>query len=559
MNENDSNPNPTSASQSIMVSSASNNNNINAAELGPLPTTLVSQTPAVVAAVTEYIDETPFATTQTAQVQTSDTPAEVKNNTEKQEQIESGLVMPKQNVTITEPVFSPVEKFNPALETIDLPSDFTKVIAATLDRLPNIAVADTASSRNWAEVLKEGQDHSSYNGAYITTLEDPEADFGQTVALPTGLAGGAFPKFAASTEAPKGEKALMRLNAYMGLGSIFKFPLWNTGIWLTLKPPSEAALLELNRLNISDKITFGRTTYGLALNNMSSVVADRMTNFVLEHVYQTNLKNKDVNLRSIISTQDLNTLIWGLLNTVYPTGVQYRRSCSCNPEKCQHVVSERLNVSKIAWTNKRGLTSLQMSHMSNSRSDSVDLAAVEAYKKELLAAQKRTITLTGLNGKEISLTLKVPTIAEYIDSGQRWISEITSSVNKALAQNVTNDERNSYIMNHGQVSAMLQYIHWIDTLTFDGADIDDVETIEKLLTALSSDDLIRTGFMDELDSYINQSTISVIGIPTYDCPACGEEQKPAKVLPNHSNIIPLDVYQLFFTLLVQRLERIQVR
>ena len=87
--------------------------------------------------------------------------------------------------------------------------------------------------------------------------------------------------------------------------------------------------------------------------------------------------------------------------------------------------------------------------------------------------------------------------------------------------------------------------------------IDDLETIEKLLNTLSADDIVRESFIQEVIDYINSSTISVIGIPVFDCPKCqGGQDDPSSPL---KGIIPLDVNQVFFGLATQQLAKIESR
>jgi hypothetical protein len=109
---------------------------------------------------------------------------------------------------------------------------------------------------------------------------------------------------------------------------------------------------------------------------------------------------------------------------------------------------------------------------------------------------------------------------------------------------------------------MRQYSQWVESIEFNSNIIEDKETIESTFSILSSDDNVRDEFIQEVTKYINESTISVIGIPAYDCPNCGAPQEKVEgvsTYPKLVNILPLEVVQLFFALLAQKIQRIIAR
>jgi len=258
----------------------------------------------------------------------------------------------------------------------------------------------------------------------------------------------------------------------------------------------------------------------------------------------------------LISIQDVPTLIWGLANTIYPNGFQYVRSCSSNVNTCNHVTRERLNLSKISWVNRRGLAQWQLSHMASVRQASMKLETVERYRKELLAGQQREISVDTQSGVQIGVTLRVPSVNEAIRAGHAWIGELTEIVNNALGMEPTEDARNAYIEEHSRSTGLRQYVQWVQSITVAEQTYEDRETIEAHFGMFSTDTIFSEDFVKKASKYVDDSTISVIGIPTYDCPACGEEQKAEKPLPRHVNIIPIDTMSTFFSLLVRRKNRI---
>jgi hypothetical protein len=442
-------------------------------------------------------------------------------------------------------------------ETVSLPSGAKGEVLKALTKAPNIALNDSEKSREWADTLNEGLGNAAYQDNFKGTLENEEAYFEQSVKSEVGPLGGGAPAFKPiDGETVKGQRGILRMMSYLGMGTVFKTPLWHTGIWITIKAPSEAELLELQRQLAADKIDLGRNTYGLAFSSTSVYIADRLVSFALRHIYETTL-SADVDLKTVISVHDIPALLWGLTNAIYPRGFQYRRACIADAEKCNHVIEERLNLSKILWTNTKALTPSQVLHMTKRQSGSVTIDAVNRYKEEMLATQKRRVTIDEGSARPLNMTLRVPTVAEYIDSGQEWISSIVTMVNNALGLDASENERNEYIFKHGQATSMRQQLHWVESIEFGGNVIDDNETLRGTFNVLSTDDITRNDFMKKVQTYIDDTAIALLGIPVYDCPSCGKTQPTP--LPKQTSIIPIDVYQTFFTLLAQKLQRLTVR
>ena len=512
-------------------------------------------------------DNLPFLDDDESEQPEAETPAEpliaspADESPDKPEPSKEEIAVAQQKVTQEYSINQP-NKLNSGDEMI-LPSHFDSYTQKTLEDTPNIRLADNQTAREWAAMVAGGMELSAFGETYMPTLEDPEADFRHRFEESGVPLTGQAPRLkTAENQNLKGEKAVLRITSHLGLGTIFQVPLWHSGIWVTFKPPSESELIELNRLMISDKIKFGRYAYGMAFSNTTAYTVDRLVDFALAHVYETTAKPEDIpieKLKSFISSQDIPSLLWGFTCTIYPRGFNYRRACVTDPSKCNFVLEETLNLSKLQWTNVNALTPWQKVFMSERRSRSKDLASIKRYKEELLKIKNHKLVIHEGQSNEFSMIIRTPTISEYIDSGHRWIGSIVDAVDKTLNLDTSDVDRNAYIINHGQATAIRQYTHWVQSIEVDTNVIDDRETIEQTLDSLSRDDEIMVEFTKGVTDYINHSTISVIGIPVFDCPKCNQLQKSEMDFPHHTNIIPLDVMQLFFGLLTQRLGRLTNR
>ena len=156
------------------------------------------------------------------------------------------------------------------------------------------------------------------------------------------------------------------------------------------------------------------------------------------------------------------------------------------------------------------------------------------------------------------MTIKSPSISEYIDAGHVWIDSIVTAVERTINSSVTDEEKENLITKYAQASRLRQYAHWVESIELDTNISEDQETVNELLNVLSADEEIFASIMNKIKDYINRSVISLVGIPGYDCPKCGEAQS-TESLPKFVNVIPLDVQQLFFVLFTQRLIKLTDR
>lgn len=440
-------------------------------------------------------------------------------------------------------------------ETAFMPSATIAETRKTLENLPQTPLGADKNSQNWIGVLNGGITSVPYSDGFVNTTAREEAQFEQTVTAPTGPLHGFTPKFRVREGVkPTGESARFQIRAAMGLGTVFTVPLWHSGFWITLKAPPEGELLELYRKIAAEKVILGRSSYGFMFSNGTSYTSRILLDFVLENMYESSLALKeDEDIREYIRVPDLPLLIWGMACATWPGGFQYQRACISDPEKCKHVVKEKLNLSKLLWTDTTALTQFQIKHMASKQRASMTTDAVKRYVDEFIRGQDSKVEVT----PTLSMVLRIPNVTEHIDAGHRWINTIEETYSRALS--LEEGSRNDYLLSQGKATAMRQYTHFVKAVEANEQEYDELTVIEETLNDLTADDKIRNKFMEKTRAYLDDSVVSLIAIPSYKCPNCGGEQHHESDLKKHPNLIPLDVTQTFFQLLVQKLRKIEER
>lgn len=480
---------------------------------------------------------------------------------------------PQQNALQSHPTSLPVGKGAP--ETISLPPASAKAIQEQVNKTPNLNLTSSQNQSRWGQLLVGSMDVLPMEDPFTPRLEKEDSQFKQEIEHNGKALRGIAPPYKKrpGETVVEGERALLQLITHLGAGGLFRTPLWASGFWVTFKPATDSELLELNRIITADKITAGRWSYGLALSSNTIFTTDRVLEIAIAHVYNTSLKQDEVpinKLRDYIAPQDISSFIWGFLCACYPSGFNYETACINNPAKCNHIFKETLNVTKLQWTDESMLTPWQKQHMSSLTPNSMTLDSIKRYREEMACMQPKRVILNKGTSYELAFTIKTPTISEYVLQGHKWISGMVDNINAVLGMDATDAQRNSAVSDLNKATTLCQYSHWVSKIEYgdltneDEAErsislVTDTDTIENTLKNLSSIDSIREGIIDEILKYIADSTISVIGIPAYECPVCHADQNLEKNYPRHVNIIPLDMLQVFFAVLLQRLDRIATR
>lgn len=472
-------------------------------------------------------------------------------------------VTPTHNYTLTGEYRAP--DVDESLATYTMPTGFVEEVQAKSSRIPNVNLGEDPATLKWRNAIVDSFNYLYTGDSFNSTLSKTNSHWNNVIEFNGVKLAGGIPKISnkGGTSKNSGERAVLTSMNFLGLGSIFSTPLWDSGFWVTFKPVTDSTMVEFHRLITADKIRFGREVKGWVFSNMSSFTMDRIFDLAIGHIYSTTLRPEVTNkysFKELVSSLDIPSFIWGFVCTMYPRGFNYERGCINDPEKCRHVVEERLNLSKLQWTDTSALSDKQKLHMSDRKEYSMSWESIEAYRSELVTRAKRRNVYFEGTPREFYITLRVPTVAEYIDSGHRWIDTIADAVTKALGTDGTGAERNAMFEAKCNSTIMSQYIHWIDSIEIGTVVADDRASIEDHVNmSLSTDEVIYTKFIEDVLKYIDDSTITVVGIPGYDCPKCNTPQEDQTVMSNHKYIIPLDMVQLFFDHVNQRIVRLKQR
>ncbi len=362
-----------------------------------------------------------------------------------------------------------------------------------------------------------------------------------------------------------GNKALAKLNTFLGLSNEVQITLWHSGFHITLGVLSESDIVDLSTRLAKQKIELGKNTNGLVFSNDNVLYTRIILEFVLEHIENTSLMLTDEDdIRDYILAPDIYNLAIGVLRSIEPSGFKISRTCrnaiqfdENTKPKCNFTLTATLNLDNVTYVDKDNMSTEHKQFLTKRSPNSVTKEEVIEYQNTLKVLQTKDIVID-LNGKNIILTLQVPNVLDNIEAGEMWISDITTSVEAQLANidDVTENKRISMLSKMSKATLLNRYLHYVKSITLEDSIIRDKPTISEALNRMVSNDITYKTVAIAIMEFVDSQVISVIGLPQYACPNCKEEYDILQ--GNFKEIIPLNIYHTFLeicTLKVYELEK----
>ncbi|AQT28166.1 hypothetical protein pVa21_225 [Vibrio phage pVa-21] len=388
---------------------------------------------------------------------------------------------------------------------------------------------------------------------FTNQMDDESRDWVQHIKHDERIIGTQRPRMRATGGHVSGRAAIELIRRNGGNGGTLTFPLIHTGIHVTMEPANEKQFIDLEFSLQHQATQVGLSTTGLLLNARSGVFSEAMVRFALEHIVSTNYPcgaDEIVDtLVEIIDPLDYSTLVWGVLATKFANGHPWEFKCTSN--ECNEAHTAMLNFARMLWIDKSSLTEKQLNILAgNQKSITDDL--LEQYRSEFKSPASKEIKLAD----DTVIVFGRTSLANYIQTAKRWVDEIERSYTNALSSYTSPKRREQYLDGQIQARRMLKYEHLVSEIRIPGdmedeyIIIDDRETIRDALIEFSSIDANYAVFEDGANSFIEESTVAVVGYPTQKCKACGYDGTAEH--GRHRSIVPISVDRVLFTLVQQR-------
>ena len=338
-----------------------------------------------------------------------------------------------------------------------------------------------------------------------------------------------------------GKEAKTTLIARMG-GNMKVF-LYNSGFWVTIKS------LNLSEVNeFYDTVDANGSEYGRVLGGYSHLTTDiyikeKFAELIPTMVIDSNLKNwKSGNtLINNISFNDYYVLLWAACCMQFKQGAQV--GIVCTNEECKHVCDDILvDLTKLRLNNFDMMPTEAIKFMRNG--DVKTAADLKKYRDEYLGFTEEVV-----NGN-ILLTLKVPTLGEYLKGGLALTGELLSALRGE--NKMSNDEMRRTVAIYFY-PMLTPWVSQLAVLKPDKSIDFRTRELEGILTYMAEykrtkSKEVEDKFITTITDFIKKTRLSHVCASPIECPECH------KVVKTDSDLFPLDLQELFFMISCRQLE-----
>lgn len=458
------------------------------------------------------------------------------------EQVTNTLVMINQQVTMARPASEKLKI--EAVTTVSLPNATPDELEKAGGALTDLLSYNRAPKTLHEEVMVKMVNHLMLGNMFVNQLEDEKTDWQQSIEIDGKQIRPSKPFFkdVEGGEKITGDHALIELDKHYGLGGLFTIPLVHSGIWLSLRPPSNIDYAAIDEKLRVEKDEFGKRTLGMVFSNNKTYIVNHLMDFIEDHIQSCTLEGwEDIGIRNVVKVTDLLVLAAAISYTLYPNGFEYVSACT-GSNTCDHIYNGRLKIPNCIWFDRNSLTKSQKVFMSD-RTTKRTVADVRKYQDE----SEDTENFFDVSDA-IRVYFKVPTVADNIRSGYQWFDDMENTIIKAFGANLERDKTNEYMTRRISLSILRQYGHFFKMIKFTktGNFIEDEGDINNALNRLSNVHDVLDKLIEAIGVYIEKQTRALVAIPRYNCPNCGKTQ--TQQMEEHPLLIPIDPINLFFTL-----------
>ena len=271
---------------------------------------------------------------------------------------------PEPTITITYPCkTSKDERIKDYSMALSIPMRSLSETKETIEDQEEYIEKNSAKLEKWAQAFTDSINHYVEGDSFTSSLKRETGNWRQEVLGEddskiriNAVAGMASD----GVNGLSGDNALVMVNKALDLGTIVKIPLWHSGFWVTIKAPSAATLMSVDRILSNQKIILGRQTNGMVFSNVSAYIRKTLVGLISECIVGVSIKDyKKERLFKLIKIPDYYTLLWGVCCANYPNGYDLIQPCVADIKKCIYVAEERVMLTKLSWVDNNSLTKEQ--------------------------------------------------------------------------------------------------------------------------------------------------------------------------------------------------------
>lgn len=409
-------------------------------------------------------------------------------------------------------------------------------------------------SLSWYQGLLKGFEAHPRHGIFEDALSDPNADWKNALRfgdMNINIGRPNFKNKGRGDSQMSSERLVLSVRSRLGLGAPMQTPMVGSGFYVTHKPLEDADIISLWREVLTETVRLGRVTHGLIFSNNQGLAARAVVRSFVAGIVETTVS--DLNGDDIydhLSINDLPAICQSMATSIYPNGFPITRSVFTQDTNApKEEISQMIDIRKALFMNGKLFNDDQLAHMTKRIGRPMTLKMVKEYREHFKVHQNTIVDI----GDGVKLHLHTPSLREYFDSCEKWVTEITGTVQAALGASPAEDARLRYISQLASSTRLRQYAHYVKAIEEDGELYSTRENVDKTLSSLSSSPEASKKMYKAISEYINSTQVSIVA--TTSVTEYEDELSGLK----WPRLIPIDALSVFFQLVEQKLRGIVSR
>ena len=438
-----------------------------------------------------------------------------------------------------------------------------------------IGLPRMCSSGEGEDIRRYGQTVESMEGvvretAWRLTPDDdpanPNRRWGSTIKTPAGeKLSGYLTEKSTRIRTPSDEVAYAR--ARVGQGRRVTTVLTSSCFTLKSYPPTQQHLFNVWDQISAMEVAVGRRMLGRMWSNsrvrsIGVIVREfLLPMFALEDCAlalpeaKTPAEEKEANILSHIKIFDLNTLVMTSMGSHWPQGYHYGRPCM----HCGKIHVGLADLIKMVHPDDAALNDSARELIARTPEKRFTTDELKKVQDSQLCNQEHSFVFeqkAGLNqpASKMRFVLSVPSIYDFLEHGEIYLRGLEAMRPKRDDVSVTT--RNNQLEVLARTTRMREFGHFMERLEYldDEGQVEHTvvrgERLNAIMDVLSQNDELVDVWVKECQGFIERSTTTFVGIPSFKCPApdCLKENVDAKQLERWPGMVAVDPISLFFAL-----------
>jgi hypothetical protein len=348
-----------------------------------------------------------------------------------------------------------------------------------------------------------------------------------------------------------GTDAVPLLANRMKIGVTIGVMLPHTGIYVLIVSPGDDEVLNTLSIINAQRVETLRSSSGILLGNSNYYLNKQIIDLFLNSVTDCSLTahNREM-LQKLIDDRDVDIIAAALYASIYPDGYDYTQVCGLelanHPGKiCPGSQEFVADLKRMVFVDNSRLNEYQR-NIATAGLTKRSVKEIEDYQSQHYLGWEKPYEIT----EGVQFIYKPVSSLVAIEAGEKWISEISSVVDRLIAFKQDETERNVMINQRIDITRIREFSHWVSEIHVDGLILKDRDKIDQLLNKLSRNPEVVNKVGETLSEFQRLSVIAMVAIPRVECPTCSQtDQKDLDISPY---LIPQDAVSRFFTLAHQR-------